>query len=127
MERGHGAGSRRAAAGESQGGFRAPSYAARHPGLFNAVACYSGFVHPLHHPHAVRAGMTYLGLDWPALWGDRVFCSSFTVGVEAGNPVSTPSPCVSRRSDVPPMGEPPSTSRALPRRTHAIEGAGVAR
>ncbi|MER6807187.1 MULTISPECIES: alpha/beta hydrolase [Streptomyces] len=73
LERDYGAGTRRAAAaGESQGGFGALSYAARHPGLFRAVASYSGFVHPLQHPHAVRAGMTYLGLDWSALWGDPV-------------------------------------------------------
>jgi S-formylglutathione hydrolase FrmB len=72
LERRYGAGVRRVAAGESQGGFGALSYAARHPGLFRAVASYSGFVHPLRHPHAVRAGMTYLGLDWTALWGDPV-------------------------------------------------------
>ncbi|GAA2070230.1 alpha/beta hydrolase family protein [Streptomyces albiaxialis] len=72
LERRYGAGTRRAAAGESQGGFGALSYAARHPGLFDAVASYSGFVHPSRHPHAVRAGMTYLGLDWRALWGDPV-------------------------------------------------------
>ncbi|MFD3308723.1 alpha/beta hydrolase [Streptomyces sp. NPDC058694] len=72
LERRYGAGVRRAAAGESQGGFGALSYAARHPGLFRAVASYSGFVHPLRHPHAVRAGMTYLGLDWTAVWGDPV-------------------------------------------------------
>ncbi|MER7404807.1 alpha/beta hydrolase-fold protein [Streptomyces sp. NPDC000070] len=72
LERDYGAGTRRAAAGESQGGFGALSYAARHPGLFRAVAGYSGFVHPLQHPHAVRAGMTYLGLDWLSLWGDPV-------------------------------------------------------
>ncbi|MCZ7415249.1 alpha/beta hydrolase [Streptomyces sp. WMMC897] len=69
MERDYGAGPRRAAAGESQGGFGALSYTARHPGLFRAAASYSGFVHPLLHPHAVRAGMTYLGMDWLALWG----------------------------------------------------------
>ncbi|QIB48072.1 alpha/beta hydrolase [Streptomyces aureoverticillatus] len=72
LERGYGAGTRRAAAGESQGGFGALSYAARHPGLFRAVASYSGFVHPSRHPHAIKAGMTYLGLDWRALWGDPV-------------------------------------------------------
>ncbi|NGO08701.1 hypothetical protein G5C60_14040 [Streptomyces sp. HC44] len=72
LERDYGAGFRRVAAGESQGGFGALSYAARHPGLFRAVASYSGFVHPLQHPHAVRAAMTYLGLDWKALWGDPV-------------------------------------------------------
>ncbi|NGO73342.1 alpha/beta hydrolase, partial [Streptomyces boncukensis] len=72
LERHYGAGSRRVAAGESQGGFGALSYAARHPGLFRAVAGYSGYVHPARHPHAIEAGMTYLGLDWRALWGDPV-------------------------------------------------------
>jgi S-formylglutathione hydrolase FrmB len=72
LERHYGAGTRRAAAGESQGGFGALSYAARHPGLFRAAASYSGFVHPLQHPRAIRAAMTYLGLDWKALWGDPV-------------------------------------------------------
>jgi len=72
LERHYGAGTRRAAAGESQGGYGALLYAARHPGLFGAVASFSGFVHPLQHPHAVRAGMTYLGLDWRAVWGDPV-------------------------------------------------------
>ncbi|CAM5369394.1 putative protein [Streptomyces alboniger] len=72
LERDYGAGTRRAAAGESQGGFGALSYGARHPGLFRAAASYSGYVHPLMHPHAVKAGMTYLGLDWKAVWGDPV-------------------------------------------------------
>ncbi|TDC72184.1 alpha/beta hydrolase [Streptomyces hainanensis] len=70
VESRYGAGDRRVAGGLSQGGFGALSYAARHPGLFRAAASYSGFVHPHQHPHAVRAGMTYLGLDWLALWGD---------------------------------------------------------
>ncbi|MGP3969939.1 alpha/beta hydrolase [Streptomyces sp. 6N223] len=69
LERHCGAGPRRAVAGQSQGGFGALSYTARHPGMFQAAASYSGFVHPHQHPHAVRAGMTYLGLDWLALWG----------------------------------------------------------
>ncbi|MEV0122842.1 alpha/beta hydrolase family protein [Streptomyces sp. NPDC050703] len=72
LERDFGAGTRRVAAGESQGGFGAVSYAARRPGTFRAVASYSGFVRPLQHPHAVKAAMTYLGLDWKALWGDPV-------------------------------------------------------
>ncbi|MEU0698161.1 alpha/beta hydrolase family protein [Streptomyces niveus] len=72
LERHYGAGTRRAAAGESQGGFGALSYAARNPGTFRAVASYSGFVHPLAHPHAVRAAMNYLGMDWRRLWGDPV-------------------------------------------------------
>ncbi|MEU6673652.1 alpha/beta hydrolase-fold protein [Streptomyces sp. NPDC046925] len=72
LERKYGAGTRRVAAGESQGGFGAISYAARHRGLFRAVAGYSGYVHPLQHPHAVKAGLDYMGMDWRALWGDPV-------------------------------------------------------
>ncbi|MFJ9112346.1 alpha/beta hydrolase [Streptomyces sp. NPDC102283] len=72
LERFYGAGDRRVAAGESQGGFGALAYAARHPGLFRAVAALSGYVHPLQHPRAVRAGLDYLGLDRLALWGDPV-------------------------------------------------------
>ncbi|WP_097877252.1 alpha/beta hydrolase family protein [Streptomyces sp. ms184] len=72
LERLYGAGNRRVAAGESQGGFGALAYAARHPGLFRAVAGFSGYVHPLQHPRAVRAGLDYLGMDPLALWGDPV-------------------------------------------------------
>ncbi|MFD0036823.1 alpha/beta hydrolase [Streptomyces anulatus] len=72
LERLYGAGDRRVAAGESQGGFGVLTYAARHPGLFRAVASLSGYVHPLQHPRAVRAGLDYLGLDRSALWGDPV-------------------------------------------------------
>lgn len=72
LERSYGAGKRRVAAGESQGGFGALLYAARKPGLFRAVASYSGYVHPRQHPRAIQAGMTYLGLDWLAVWGDPV-------------------------------------------------------
>jgi S-formylglutathione hydrolase FrmB len=70
LERDYGAGTRRVAAGDSQGGFGAVSYAARRPGMFRAAASFSGFVHPLMHPHAIRAAMTYLDLEWKALWGD---------------------------------------------------------
>jgi S-formylglutathione hydrolase FrmB len=72
LEQGYGAGSRRVVAGQSQGGFGALSYTARHRGLFRAAAGFSGFVHPLAHPWAVRAAMEYLGLDWTALWGHPV-------------------------------------------------------
>ncbi|MFJ8001782.1 alpha/beta hydrolase [Streptomyces sp. NPDC096310] len=72
LERRYGAGTRRAVAGESQGGFGALAYTARNPGMFRGAASYSGFVHPSAHPRAVRAAMTYLGLDWRRLWGDPV-------------------------------------------------------
>ncbi|MEU3049960.1 alpha/beta hydrolase-fold protein [Streptomyces sp. NPDC006984] len=72
VERFYEAGTRRVVAGQSQGGFGAVSYTARHRGMFRAAASYSGFVHPLQHPRAVRAAMDYLGLEWTALWGDPV-------------------------------------------------------
>jgi S-formylglutathione hydrolase FrmB len=65
LERGYGAGSRRAVAGLSMGGFGAMYYAA-HSHLFRAAASFSGVVHPLDNPAA---------LPWlypPALWGDPV-------------------------------------------------------
>ncbi len=73
LERHYGAGSRRAAAGLSMGGFGAVSYAARRPGLFRAAASYSGPVHLLHPrmrevwPQMEEA----YGGDLDALWGDR--------------------------------------------------------
>ncbi|AXK36563.1 hypothetical protein DVA86_32290 [Streptomyces armeniacus] len=72
LERDYGAGTRRVVAGQSQGGFGALSYAARRPGLFRAVASFSGFVHPLRHTRAVRTGCAYLGIDWRDVWGDPV-------------------------------------------------------
>ena len=48
LERDYGAGHRRVTAGLSMGGFGALSYAARNPGMFRAVASYSGVVHPLY-------------------------------------------------------------------------------
>ncbi|WP_258534338.1 alpha/beta hydrolase family protein [Streptomyces sp. PT12] len=72
LERRYGAGERRVAAGLSQGGFGAVSYAARNPGMFRAVASYSGFVHPLaqrrlwaahdlyHLAHRLRGVPVYL-------------------------------------------------------------------
>ncbi|MFF3554289.1 alpha/beta hydrolase [Streptomyces tsukubensis] len=72
VERHYGGGTRRVVAGQSQGGFGALAYAARHRGMFRAAASYSGYVQPLRHPHAVRAAMDHLGLEWTALWGDPV-------------------------------------------------------
>lgn len=72
LEQGYGAGERRVAAGDSQGGAGGLFYAAHRPGLFRAVASFSGYLHPLLHVRAVRAGMTYLELEWRALWGDPV-------------------------------------------------------
>jgi diacylglycerol O-acyltransferase / trehalose O-mycolyltransferase len=70
LERGYGAGKRRAVAGLSMGGLGAMAYAARHPGLFRAAASYSGLLHPLED------AQFYLNLfsahtdDPLAIWGD---------------------------------------------------------
>jgi diacylglycerol O-acyltransferase/trehalose O-mycolyltransferase len=70
LERDYGAGPRRAVAGLSMGGLGAMDYAARHPGLFQAAASFSGVLHPLAHAQG------YLGLfgqyaDDPLdVWGD---------------------------------------------------------
>ncbi|SOD58382.1 S-formylglutathione hydrolase FrmB [Streptomyces zhaozhouensis] len=70
VERDYGAGPRRAAAGESQGGFGALGMAARLPGLFGAVATFSAPVHPIRHPEVWLSGAAYLGVDGSAIWGD---------------------------------------------------------
>ncbi|MBW8485403.1 alpha/beta hydrolase [Actinomadura parmotrematis] len=79
LERGYGAGARRAVAGAGLGGLGALAYAARHRGLFEAAACFSG------HPHLLRedpAGLDAAdlvelavlvggaGADWTDVWGD---------------------------------------------------------
>jgi diacylglycerol O-acyltransferase/trehalose O-mycolyltransferase len=72
LEGGYGAGSRRVIAGLSMGGFGALSYAARHPGMFRAVASYSGVVHPLYpgFPQGLLGLLESFGEDPLALWGD---------------------------------------------------------
>jgi S-formylglutathione hydrolase FrmB len=72
LEREYGAGRRRAAGGDSQGGYGALCYAARHPGLFRAVASYSGALHPLAHPEVWLGGARLFGIDGTAVWGDPV-------------------------------------------------------
>jgi S-formylglutathione hydrolase FrmB len=78
VERGFGAGQRRVAAGLSMGGFGALSYAARHPGIFRAVASYSGTVHPLLQVPGGFGPGWFLdldrsqGIDPYAVWGDPV-------------------------------------------------------
>lgn len=68
----YGAGERRAVAGVSMGGLGALGYAARHPGMFRAVASFSGIVHTRLTPETPQ---NYLGLlqsegeDPYALWG----------------------------------------------------------
>jgi S-formylglutathione hydrolase FrmB len=70
MESSYGAGPRRAAAGESQGGFGALSYTARRPGLFRAVATFGSPVRPLQHPDVWLSGARASGVDGYAIFGD---------------------------------------------------------
>ncbi|MGW7001253.1 alpha/beta hydrolase-fold protein [Streptomyces sp. NPDC054933] len=75
LERSYGAGSDRAVAGLSMGGFGALSYAARHPDMFRAAASYSGVADPLYRrggPDNVLAIVRGQGADPYALWGDPV-------------------------------------------------------
>ncbi|WP_049580257.1 alpha/beta hydrolase, partial [Streptomyces sp. SBT349] len=72
MEREYGASTRRAIGGDSQGGFGALSHAARNPGMFRAVASYSGAVHPLAHAGFWLSGARYVGVDGTAIFGDPV-------------------------------------------------------
>ncbi|GIH22745.1 hypothetical protein Aph01nite_10550 [Acrocarpospora phusangensis] len=75
LERHYGAGTRRAVAGLSMGGYGALLYTARHPGLFRAAASYSGPVHLLHPEH-VRRWLTAFEeapeFEFHKLWGDPV-------------------------------------------------------
>ena len=70
LERRYGAGTRRAIAGLSMGGFGALSYAARHRGMFRAAASFSGVVHPLQNPGVISAILPAFGEPASALWGD---------------------------------------------------------
>jgi diacylglycerol O-acyltransferase / trehalose O-mycolyltransferase len=70
LERGYGAGSRRAVAGLSMGGLGAMVYAARRPRAFRAAASFSGVLHPLGSP-AIWLGLFSGYTDDPrAVWGD---------------------------------------------------------
>jgi diacylglycerol O-acyltransferase/trehalose O-mycolyltransferase len=83
LERGLGAGDRRAIAGLSMGGFGAMSYAGRNPDLFRAAAAFSGVLDTLHPTVApifpglyatwlLETFFTPLGYDALALFGDPV-------------------------------------------------------
>ncbi|EFQ82881.1 putative esterase [Aeromicrobium marinum DSM 15272] len=66
-------GQRRAVAGLSMGGFGALSYAARHPGMFQAAASFSGVVHTLMDLRGplLTSGLVLSGGSAPtAVWGD---------------------------------------------------------
>ncbi|WDV32835.1 esterase family protein [Streptomyces sp. AD16] len=70
VEREYGAGTRRAAAGESQGGFGVLGMAARVPGLFRAVASFGAPVHPVRHAEMWLSGAAYVGVDGHRIFGD---------------------------------------------------------
>jgi diacylglycerol O-acyltransferase/trehalose O-mycolyltransferase len=81
LERGLGAGDRRAIAGLSMGGFGVMSYAGRRPGFFRAAASFSGVLDTLHPTVAplfpglyatwlLQTFVTPLGYDALALFGD---------------------------------------------------------
>ena len=76
LERRYRSGDDRAVAGLSMGGFGALSYAARHPGFFEAAASYSGVVHPTYQgpvtTQLIQGLLTSYGHDPDALWGDPV-------------------------------------------------------
>jgi S-formylglutathione hydrolase FrmB len=74
LERGYHAGTRRAIAGQSMGGFGALSYAARHPGMFRSVASFSGTDDIRYGPiPPVIVGVNVMAgcgeLDWGRIWG----------------------------------------------------------
>lgn len=74
LETSYRAGTERAIAGLSMGGFGAASYAARHPGMFRAVASFSGAL-TTNVPLAQAVVTGSLGLnhfDPNALWGSPV-------------------------------------------------------
>jgi diacylglycerol O-acyltransferase/trehalose O-mycolyltransferase len=70
LERGYGAGRRRAIAGLSMGGLGAMAYAARHRGMFAAAASYSGLLHPLSDPRWLLGLFAAHTPDPLAIWGD---------------------------------------------------------
>jgi diacylglycerol O-acyltransferase / trehalose O-mycolyltransferase len=69
LEHDFGAGTPRAVAGLSMGGYGAMAYAARHPGLFDAAASFSGVLTPRQNPGLVRGIALLGGGDPDDLWG----------------------------------------------------------
>ncbi|GAA4590832.1 alpha/beta hydrolase family protein [Planotetraspora phitsanulokensis] len=63
-------GDRRAVAGASMGGFGALAYAARHPGVFEAAASFSGVIDTGYDPGGLEGLMRDYGVDPRDLWGD---------------------------------------------------------
>jgi S-formylglutathione hydrolase FrmB len=74
VERNYHAGTTRAVAGLSAGGYGAFEYAVRHPGMFGAVAAYSGLLNTQYSatPLAIQAMLVRAGLNPYGLWGDPV-------------------------------------------------------
>ncbi|KAA9380453.1 esterase family protein [Microbispora cellulosiformans] len=66
----YGVGTRRAVAGFSMGGLGAFGYAARHPGVFEAAASFSGVLDTREDVPGYRAFMADNGVDTEDLWGD---------------------------------------------------------
>ncbi|MFI7628592.1 alpha/beta hydrolase [Microbispora rosea] len=66
----YGVGTRRAVAGFSMGGLGAFVYAARHPGVFEAAASFSGVLDTRDDVAGYRAFMADNGVDTEDLWGD---------------------------------------------------------
>ncbi|NGY64404.1 esterase family protein [Lentzea sp. NEAU-D13] len=73
LESRYGAGSSRAIAGVSMGGYGAVMYAARNPGMFLAVASYSGLLHTTRRgvPLLLRYFLRSVGERMSAMWGPR--------------------------------------------------------
>ncbi len=70
LERDYGAGDRRAVAGLSMGGLGAMSYAARHPGMFQAAASFSGVLNTLDGNGGVDWLLDQYDEDSADLWGE---------------------------------------------------------
>jgi diacylglycerol O-acyltransferase / trehalose O-mycolyltransferase len=69
LERDFAAGTPRAVAGLSMGGYGAIAYAARRPGLFDAAASFSGVVTPLRNVRLTRTILALGGGTTDDLWG----------------------------------------------------------
>ena len=70
LERDFGAGEPRAIAGLSMGGLGAMAYAARHPGLFEGAASFSGLLHPQADTELMEGLFAQNTPDPDAIWGD---------------------------------------------------------
>ncbi|HEX2316336.1 MAG TPA: alpha/beta hydrolase family protein [Thermomonospora sp.] len=64
------AGSTRAIAGLSMGGFGALSYAGRHPGRFTAAAAFSAALTTTDDPYVVQGDLATDGVPHNSVWGD---------------------------------------------------------